>query len=64
MKRIIIQSITFEFKEEFSLHEPIIEIFNNKNEEKKSIKKENVLLKKKSTRIKSKTDEKVQKKKQ
>ena len=27
-------SITFEFKDEFSLHEPIIEVFNNNGEEK------------------------------
>ena len=54
--------ITFEFKEEFSLHEPKIEILNNNSEEKKSIKKVKRIIKKKSTRIKSKTDEKSSKK--
>ena len=55
-------AITFEFKEEFSLHEPIIEVFNNSGEESKSIKKVKRIIKKKSTRIKSKTDEKISKK--
>ena len=55
--------ITFEFKEEFSLHEPTIEIFNNNiSEEKKSIKKNKNIIKKKSTKIKSKSDEKIFKK--
>ncbi len=55
-------AITFEFKEEFSLHEPVIEVFNNSGEDRKSIKKVKRIIKKKSTRIKSKTDEKSSKK--
>ena len=55
--------ITFEFKEEFSLHEPIVEIFNNKTLKKKIYKKNKRIIKKKSTEIKSKTDEKNYKKK-
>ena len=39
-----------------------IEILNNNTEEKKSIKKEKRVIRKKSTRIKSKTDEKHSKK--
>ena len=54
--------ITFEFKEDFSLHEPKIEILNVNSEEKKSIKKEKRVIKNKSARIKSKIDEKNSKK--
>ena len=51
--------ITFEFKEEISLHEPIIEVSNSKkNEEKTSIKKNSENIKKKSTKIKIKDDQK------
>ena len=54
--------ITFEFKEEFSLHEPKIEILNNISEEKKSIKKEKRVIRKKSASNQSKTSEKISKK--
>tara|TARA_B100000700_G_scaffold331749_1_gene467948 strand:- start:3715 stop:5622 length:1908 start_codon:yes stop_codon:yes gene_type:complete len=50
--------INFEFKEEFSLHEPIIEVLNyNIKEEKNSIKKTKSSIKKKSTKTKSTKDE-------
>ena len=50
--------INFEFKEEFSLHEPIIEILNHKNnEEKNAIKKTKSSIKKKSAKTKSNNDE-------
>ena len=40
--------INFEFKEEFSLHEPIIEILNHsKKEEKNTVKKNKSVIKKK-----------------
>ena len=52
--------IEFEFKEEFSLHEPIIEIVDNKKiEDKKSKKKITNLSKKKTTTKKTKTTEKI-----
>ncbi len=55
--------INFEFKEEFSLHEPIIEILNyNNNEEINSIKKTNNSIKKRSAKTKTKNDEKSFKK--
>ncbi len=50
--------INFEFKEEFSLHEPIIEILNyNNNEGINSIKKTRSSIKKKSAKTKTKNDE-------
>ena len=54
--------ITFEFKEEFSLHEPIIEIFNNNSQEKQTLKKVKNIVKKKSAKINTKTDEETFKK--
>ena len=53
-------NITFEFKEEISLHEPIIEISNiSKKEDKKSKKNIKNLSKKKISKKKTKTDEKI-----
>jgi len=59
-------NITFEFKEEFSLHEPIIEILNNKNKEEKKPKKKIVNLSKKKiitkkTKIPGKLNTKIKK---
>ncbi len=53
-------NITFEFKEEISLHEPIIEISNiNNKEDTKSKKNIKNLSKKKTSKKKTKTDEKI-----
>jgi len=56
-------NITFEFKDEISLHEPIIEISNsNKKENTYSNKNIKNLIKKKTLKKKSKTAEKIDKK--
>ena len=53
-------NITFEFKDEISLHEPIIEISNiNNKEDKKSKKNIKNLIKKKTSKKKTKTDVKI-----
>ena len=53
-------NITFEFKEEISLHEPIIETSSiNNKEDTKSKKNIKNLSKKKTSKKKSKTDEKI-----
>ena len=53
-------SITFEFKDEITLHEPIIEVSNfNKKEDKYSNKNIKNLSKKKTLKKKTKTSEKI-----